>query len=156
MPRKWASCPREVFLSHAYEDRAFVKRLAAGLREHGIRSWYSEAHILAAEQWHDVIGAALSRCDWFVVVLSPHSLKSKWVKRELLFALQEDRYTDRIVPLLLKKCKYGRLSWTLSSFQLVDFAPGFDEGCRTLLRRWGLKFRREAAVAASPHFARTS
>jgi hypothetical protein len=42
-----------------------------------------------AQQWHDEIGAALRRCDWFVLVLSPHTVESIWVKRELLFSPAE-------------------------------------------------------------------
>jgi hypothetical protein len=103
--------------------------------------WYSQTNILGAQQWHDEIGAALRRCDWFLLVLSPHSVESMWVKRELLFALQQDRFADRIVPVLLQPCGFDRLSWVLSSFQFVGFQESFEEGCRALLRVWGLGYR---------------
>ena len=45
-----------------------------------------------------MIGAALDRCDWFVVLRSPEAVESKWVKRELCFALENDAYNNRIVP----------------------------------------------------------
>jgi len=142
MPRRSASLPREVFLSHSSQDRAFVKKLAKVLRRHGVPFWYGESHILGAEQWHDEIGKALARCDWFLLVLSPHSVRSKWVKRELLYALTEDRYIERILPVLRKPCDHARLSWTLASFQFVDFSGDFNEACRLLLRRWGQTYRR--------------
>lgn len=41
----------------------------------------SKEHIGGAQEWHDEIGAALDRCDWFPVVLSPQSVASRWVKR---------------------------------------------------------------------------
>ena len=135
-PRK--APPKEAFLSHAHPDLPFVRRLADVLRDHGIGAWYSEHHILAAQQWHDEIGRALARCDWFLLVLTPIAVKSKWVKRELLYALQEDRYEGRIVPVLRKPCDPAQLSWTLASYQRVDFTRGFDVGCRDLLRAWGL------------------
>ena len=59
--------PQEVFLSHASADRAFADRVADVLRRHGIPVWYSPTNILGAQQWHDEIGAALKRCDWWVV-----------------------------------------------------------------------------------------
>jgi TIR domain-containing protein len=130
--------PKEVFLSHSAKDRAFVRNLTKLLKSEGIRYWYSASHIVGARQWHDEIGRALARCDWFVVVLSPHSVKSKWVKRELLYALNQDRYNEKIIPLLLKACRHSRLSWTLSEFQFVDFRSDFEAGCRKLLRIWGL------------------
>jgi len=114
-----------------------VAKLVQALRAHGVRAWYSEAHIVGAQQWHDEIGRALARCDWFLLILSPAAVKSKWVKRELLFALQDDRYLERIVPILRKPCDYLALSWTLGSFQWVDFTEDFETGLRALLRVWG-------------------
>ncbi len=129
--------PKEVFLSHSTRDRSFVARLTKVFKQNGVRYWYSAAHIKGAKQWHDEIGKALRRCDWFVVVLTPHSVKSAWVKRELLYALNENRYHERIIPLLRKPCRHSELSWTLAEYQFVDFTSDFDAGCRQLLRIWG-------------------
>ena len=127
---------REVFLSHASLARKFATELAEVLRRHGISVWYSKTHIRGAQQWHDAIGRALARCTWFVVILSPDAVDSMWVKNELLFALNQRRYRDRIAPVLYKKCKYEKLSWTLSSFQIVDFTESIEAGYRELLRVW--------------------
>ncbi len=129
-----------VFISHSSKDRDFVVRLARVLKNHNVRYWYSAAHIIGAEQWHDEIGRALRRCDWFLIVLTPNSVRSQWVKHELLFALRDDRYKERIIPLLRKRCKYERLSWTLSESQRVDFAGNFDVGCHQLLRIWNMAY----------------
>lgn len=136
--------PREVFLSHSARDRRFADRLATSLRSNGIPVWYSSTNIAGAQQWHDEIGKALLRCDWFVVVLSPNSVKSRWVRLELGFALREARYDNRIIPLLLKPCDHLTLSWTLGGIQFVDFSTSFDGGCRNLLRVWGLGYRLDA------------
>ena len=106
--------------------------------------------------WHDEIGAALRRCDWFVLVLSPDAVDSMWVKRELLYSLQQDRFEGRIAPLLHRACAYDELSWTLSQLhlnnpvlrqapcpatqQVIDFVHSFDVGCRELLRIWGIGY----------------
>ena len=92
--------PHEVFISHAHEDGAFVANLIKVLQRHRIKYWFSPKHIVAAQQWHDEIGKALARCDWFLVVLSPHAVKSKWVRHECLYALNDDRYAGSIVPVL--------------------------------------------------------
>jgi hypothetical protein len=133
--------PHEVFLSHSDRDRPFVTELAAMMRRHGIPVWYSRTNILGAQQWHDEIGAALRRCDWFILVLSPNAVESIWVKRELLFSLQQNRFEDKIIPLLYQPCDYERLSWTLSLFQIVDFTQTVEQGCHDLLRVWGLGYR---------------
>ena len=69
MGTKKASLPAEVFLSHANEDHSFANKLAAMLRGHGVPVWYGSTNILGAQQWHDEIGQALSRCDWFLLLM---------------------------------------------------------------------------------------
>lgn len=129
--------PNEVFLSHSSLDRAFATEVAGLLHRHGIPIWYSEINIIGAQQWHDEIGAALKRCDWLVVLLSRNSVDSIWVKREVLFALNDRRYAERIVPVLYQPCDYDRVSWTLSLLEIVDFTQGLENGWRQLLRVWG-------------------
>ncbi len=131
-------CPREVFISHSGRDRAFVSRLTRRLRACGVRTWYSEAHLLGAQEWHDEIGKALRRCDWFLLVLSSAAVRSMWVKLEFVYARRNARYRDRIVPILYKPCNPLAFSWTLAGAQMVDFTKGFEAGFRELLRIWGL------------------
>lgn len=133
--------PNEAFLSHSSLDQEFVADLVNMLRRHGVPVWYSQTNILGAQQWHDEIGSALKRCDWFLLVLSLNSVDSMWVKRELIFALQQNRFADRIVPLLYQSCDFERLSWVLPSFQIIDFRQAFEDGCRDLLRLWGLGYQ---------------
>lgn len=114
------------------------------LDDHRLRYWYSERHIIGAQQWHDEIGKALGICNWFVLVLSPASVTSKWVKHELLFALETKAYRKHIVVAVLKKANAKRLSWTLSQFQWVDFTGGFDPACKALLKIWSKKRRRKS------------
>ncbi len=133
--------PNEVFLSHASADQPLAADLAAVLGRHGVPVWYSQTNILGAQQWHDEIGAALNRCDWFALVLTPDAVDSMWVKRELMFALQQVRFENRIVPLLYQDCEFARLSWVLPRVQIIDFRQGTEPGYRTLPRLWGIGSR---------------
>lgn len=133
--------PTEISISHSSLNREFVTHLADTLRRHGLPVWYSQTNILGAQQWHDEIGEALRRCDWFLLVLSPQSVESMWVKREAMFALQQNRFENKIVPVISQSCDVDRLSWVLSSFQMVDFVSSFEEGYRELLRLWGLGYQ---------------
>jgi hypothetical protein len=131
--------PREVFLSHASGDRRFADRVAKIFRRHGISVWYSRTHLRGAQQWQDEIGRALRRCDWFVVILSPKSVKSMWVKRELSYALIQKRFDKKIVPVLHRQCDFQKLHWALPSFQMVDLTGNFANGCAGLLKIWRLR-----------------
>jgi hypothetical protein len=133
--------PKELFVSHSSRDHRFAVRLVHVLQAHGVRCWFSPRHIVAAQQWHDEIGRALGRCDWFLVILSPHGVRSAWVKRELMFALNSPQYRGRIVPLLRRPCQHQRLSWTLEQSQFVDFTGTSENGLRALLRIWGVAYK---------------
>lgn len=118
--------------------KRFISNLSSSLVRGGVSLIaIGESHLEAsalvlvdmAQQWHDEIGAALRRCDWFVLGLSPHAIESIWVKRELLFSLQQNRFENKMVPLLYQPCVYERLSWTLSLFQMTDFTQTFEQGC---------------------------
>jgi hypothetical protein len=133
--------PQEVFISHSSLDEPFVTALAETLQRHGVPIWYSRHNIQGAQQWHDEIGSALRRCDWFVLVLSDNAVASMWVKRELTYVLQQERYQDRIAPVMYSSCDTDQLSWVLSSIQTIDFRQDPDEGYRQLLRMWGIGYR---------------
>ncbi len=142
MPKKKPTAPACVFLSHSSEDKPALKKLVAVLRAHGIKVWYSEKHIKGATQWHDEIGKALKRCDWLCIILTPNSVKSKWVKREVHYALREDRYENRVIPLIFRKCDVEQLSWTLPGLQTIKVSGRWAKAMTELLGLWGLKLRR--------------
>lgn len=134
--------PREIFLSYASQDREFASSIVEVLRAHGLPVWYAPTNLLGAQQWHDEIGYALQRCDWFVIVVSPSAIQSMWVRRELNYALRQLRFDEKIVPILYQTCDPHALSWTLMSIQMVDFTQRFDDGCGQLLRIWGLGYQK--------------
>lgn len=86
---------------------------------------------------------ALRNCNWLLVVLYGNALKSKWVKRELAYALESDRYNGRIISIVKAAGDYFEVSWTRSSLQRIDFTKRFDRGCVELLRTWGLVHQAE-------------
>jgi hypothetical protein len=139
--------PTELFVSYSSLDHEFATRLVATLRHHGVPVWFAPSNILGAQQWHDELGAALRRCDWFLIVLSPNAVDSMWVRRELAYALRQRRLSNRIVPVVWQPCELEDLSFVLPGLQLVDFQHDFTTGCRDLLRIWGIGYQ---AVDPSP------
>lgn len=133
--------PQEIFLSHASEDRRIASPVVAELRRHGLPVWYSPHSLMGAQEWHDEIGLALRRCDWFLLLLSEHSVQSFWVRRELCYVLRQKRYLHRITPVLLRPCDYEEFSWTLGDLQFVNLSGDFETGIRNLLRVWGIGYK---------------
>jgi hypothetical protein len=140
MPWKRSLARPEVFLSHSSKNVAFVNRLVKVLGDHGVNIFLSKANIQGAQQWHDQIGTALRRCGWFVVVLSPQSVRSRWVKHELIYALQENRYKEGSFQCSTRP-DADNLSWTLRAIEWVDFRKDFHKACEQLLRIWQIEYQ---------------
>lgn len=132
--------PRELFLSHSTQNLQTASAIAGTLRAHGVPVWHSQTNLLTAQQWHDEIGSALGRCDWFMVLLSNDAVHSVWVKRELLYALTHSQYENRIMPVVVEHCNFEALSWTLGQFQMADYSSDSDVAYAQILARWGLGF----------------
>lgn len=132
--------PNEVFLSHSSINLPIAISVASTLRNHGISIWFSPTNILSAQQWHDEIGNALRRCDWFIILLSNAAVNSIWVKRELHYALSHNQYDNHILPVKIENCDYEDLSWTIGMFQMVDMMNSRQYAFIQILRAWGLGF----------------
>lgn len=138
--------PKELFLSHSSLNLPTAIRIADTLRNHGVPVWFSPTNIMTAQQWHDEIGNALKRCDWFMVLLSRDAVDSIWVKRELHYALRHNQFDNHIMPVVIEDCNYEELSWTLGMFQMVDFTNNADNAFTQILRAWGIGFDRAKAT----------
>jgi TIR domain len=136
--------PGEVFLSHSSKDQTLAGQIARRLRgDYGVKVWFSPSHLRGADAWHDEIGKALARCNWFVVLVTPAAILSPWVRRELVFALSDRRYVDRIVPVKLRRCDPLRLSWTLRAIQVIDAIERRPAEIASLLASvWNVKKRK--------------
>jgi hypothetical protein len=134
------SLPREVFLSHSAKDRKYAAALADVLRVHGLKVWYSDTNIRNADEWHNEIGRALRRCDWFLLILTKNSCASSWVSKELMYALRKKQYENHILPILFRKCDYESLSWTLDGFQMVNCIGKHKIDYEAVLSTWGIAF----------------
>ena len=72
----------KVFVSHSHVDDAFAERLVKDLRAAGADAWLDK-NDLGAGDFQARISAALSTCEWFVLVLTRNALASNWVVQEV-------------------------------------------------------------------------
>jgi TIR domain len=104
-----------VFLSHSTEDREFVEQEIIRLLEGcGVETWYSNDSIQPMDQWERSILQGLKSCDVFLMVMSPRSAQSPWVKREVDWVFFKGG--KRIIPVLMEECDpddfhFGTWTW---------------------------------------------
>lgn len=130
-----------IFLSHNSEDKPFVRELKARLEAQGAKDvWLDEAEIMIGDSLTKKIEEGLKKTKYIGVVLSPKSVKSAWVERELEIAINRELSTGEVVvlPLLYEKCD---LPAFLSGKLYANFiSPAdYDEGVAKLLLRLKVK-----------------
>jgi formylglycine-generating enzyme required for sulfatase activity len=115
----------DIFLSYKKEDLDIANRLVAALRTEGMSVWWDDG-LTPQEAWDTTIERELSAASTIVVLWSPRSVSSEWVRREAHFA--QDR--GKLVPVIVEPSNIP-IAFTLN--QNVNLA-GWD-GDRTN-RQW--------------------
>ncbi|HEY6340323.1 MAG TPA: toll/interleukin-1 receptor domain-containing protein [Bryobacteraceae bacterium] len=128
----------KIFLSHASEDRVFVNTLALDLKGRGFDVWYSEWELGVGDSLASAIQRGIREASWLVVVLSPDSVRSRWVREELNagFARQLAEERVYILPVLHKDCE---IPIFLRDWIYADFRTDYSSGLQKLL--WTLTLR---------------
>ena len=84
------------FISYSREDAALQSRIVAELRGRGINVWVDVEHLIpGSPAWEREIERSIRGAKGVIVLLSPDSNNSEWVRREISFAEQNEK---RIFP----------------------------------------------------------
>ena len=86
-PFQFYSC----FLSHSSADKDFARRLHSRMRDEGLRVWFDEVDMQSGKKLHEQIEDAIRLYDKLLLVLSPASMNSEWVRTELRKAFKQER-----------------------------------------------------------------
>jgi hypothetical protein len=99
MPVEFYSC----FISYSTKDQEFAERLYSDLQAKGVRCWFAPHHVQAGRKLHEQIDEAIRLYDRLLLVLSPASMASEWVKTEIAKARKREFKEERRVlfPLAL-------------------------------------------------------
>ncbi len=142
-PKRWS-----IFLSHSSKDKSFVDWLNAKLRSVNVISWYDKCEILVGDSILQRIEEGLRGSEFLIVVVSPASIASNWVKAELEPKLlqQIESQVVTVLPLSIDGAKTEDLSIFLKGKLWLRFPrEGSEEQFHVLqtnieahLRRRGL------------------
>jgi hypothetical protein len=110
-----------VFLSYSRRDAAFVGRLADDLMTRGIDSWLDTDDLPTEneDRWRRSVVQGIRESDAIILVLSPDSVRSAAVERELTIGAEMKR---RIVPIMHRRCTLSDgVMFELAGLQRTDF-----------------------------------
>ena len=140
-----------IFLSHNSADKAFVRRLAGDLENQGISCWLDEAEIRVGESLIEKIRSGLDGSDYVAAVLSPSSVGSPWVQRELDVAMNQEirGKAVKVLPIIYQPCD---LPGFLLGKKYADFSDQghYSSALEDLVRSMGVVFNRNALSGAPP------
>ena len=121
----------KVFLSYASPDASVAKALVRDLTDAGLDVWDPDTGILPGENWASKIGEAIEKSDIVLVLLSPDSLESRWIRGEIDYVLGTPKFRNRLLPVVVRPT--NKIPWILQRLPLVHLEDTpVDAGQRVL------------------------
>ncbi|GIK63032.1 MAG: hypothetical protein BroJett018_08260 [Chloroflexota bacterium] len=116
-----------VFISHTTRDRRdrrLAHDLAQGLRDLDVDVWIAPESIPAGAQWEtEIVSGIMQQCTHFLVILSPLSVNSEWVLKEIQLAQSrfESEPSFKILPLVVAQLDNYDGQAFISQFQELPY-----------------------------------
>jgi len=137
-----------VFISYSRKDFYFAESLAFHLAERGIANWLDANHLAPGGEWSEEIDRALDEAQTVIVVVTPASVRSEYVRREWKRALAQG---DRLILALFRSCK---LPPELQHARVVDFRGAFRPALQRLTPLLGSSCEAAPALTTTSRFPR--
>lgn len=113
-----------IFLSYRSIEADFALKLAADLKNAGVRLWMDRLDgIQVGMDWRDAIQGAINTCTAMIAVMSPDYVESEYCKKELARANTLQR---PILPVLLRRVKDENWPFVIQGVQYEDFTDWLD------------------------------
>ncbi|HZE63679.1 MAG TPA: toll/interleukin-1 receptor domain-containing protein [Pyrinomonadaceae bacterium] len=106
-----------VFVSYAREDKGPASELIGQLSRQSNFHVFTTDKMSAGENWQSKIKKELSKSDYFLVILSPTSIESKWVQFELGAAWGLNKF---IIPVVTSEEVINRIPLEFSHLKVID------------------------------------
>jgi hypothetical protein len=78
------------FISYSSKDQEFADRMYADLQKEGVRCWFAPHHVQSGKKLHEQIDVAIRLHERLLLILSPNSINSEWVKTEIAKARKRE------------------------------------------------------------------
>jgi len=126
------SDPPKAFLSYSTADQRLAERLAQDLTNSGIQVWWARWEIKPGDSLRRKIDEGIEGAAYFMVLLTPNSLKSEWVQTELDAGMvRRIEGSCRLIP-IIHKLRTDEVPITLRGLRWVKL-DDYDAGIRELV-----------------------
>jgi hypothetical protein len=90
--------PRQIFISYSRQDTEVASFIRRYLEQHGYLAWFDTHSIHVGDEWPAEIVDGIKECVLFLLVISPHAIASRQIKKEVFLASEEKK---TILPLMI-------------------------------------------------------
>ena len=124
-----------VFISYSSLDKPHAQQLRDSLAENGLKVWFDELEILPGDSLLEKIEQGIKSMDYLIVILTPQSVGSPWVKTELELAFQLQLHSKfQIIPVLLRPCEIP-LYLKIRSYADLSSRENYEIGIQKLIQK---------------------
>ena len=122
---------KHVFISYSRKDSATVDHIVARLDEDKFEAWIDREEIHGGDLWREEIVEAIDNAYAFVLMLSPASVASDNVRKEVDLA---EGAAKALIPVLLAPAKLpSRLRYQLAGIQWIEYYRDHEAKYRELV-----------------------
>jgi len=124
----------KVFISYSSLDKVIALKLANDLRSNNHNPWIDQHGIVGGDKWPTTIVQAIRDCDCIVLLMSPNSLGSDNVRKELHISVDEHK---PIIPIKIAPIEKipDDFRYHLAGLQHIDFIGNYNDGFQKLESR---------------------
>jgi TIR domain len=133
MTNNWKRDMQTVFISYSHGDAAFVERLIEDLEYSEVRARYDRWILNVGDSILAKLAEEVSVADKIIAVLSPRSVQSTWVRKELALAMAGEMSSaqTKVLPALIEDCTLPDM---LIDKVYADFRAEYYHGLFAILR----------------------
>src|SRR5262249_36225505 len=113
---------RSCFISYSSKDQEFAERLYNDLQANGVRCWFAPHDVKGGRKLHEQIDLAILVHDRTLLILSPESINSSWVKTEIAKARKREIAEKRQVLFPIRLVNFE----VLRQWECFDADAGTD------------------------------
>lgn len=125
---------QKIFISYSRKDIDFARKLAGDLEKAGYDVWWDITDLRGGDDWVRTLPAAIASSEFFIIILTPNSVESEWVRKEYTQALS---LRKKIVPIMFDACD---VPFALNTINYVNFMSGeYEDQFQNLLKALGFR-----------------
>ncbi|MEG4632387.1 TIR domain-containing protein [Microcoleus sp. AR_TQ3_B6] len=138
----------QVFISYSERDRETMEKIRNSLRRESLTVWTNTTDVQTGEDFQSAIDRGIEQTDNLVYLVSPDSVQSEFVRKELEYAVSLHK---RLIPILVRETLPESIPKALQGVQYIDLTDNVAEGDYVLDESQLLKIIHQDEVYYNEH-----